>query len=135
MAAGTPRNAYLWVMDSVRQQKYAKLIQKELGDLFQKEGRNWYGPHFVTITGAKVTPDLGLARVYLSVFKAPKPNEILKALGKHHAEIRLALGKRIGKQARIVPDLEFFIDDSLDYVEKMEGIFKNLHIPPTEEQD
>ncbi|MBK9399730.1 MAG: 30S ribosome-binding factor RbfA [Bacteroidetes bacterium] len=119
-------------MDSVRQQKYAKLIQKELGELFQREGRGWYGPHFVTVTGVKITPDLGLARVHLSVFKAPKPLEILKSLKKHKTEVRLELGRRIGKQARIIPELEFFIDDSLDYAEKMDAIFKNLHIPPPE---
>lgn len=122
-------------MDSVRQQKYAKLIQKELGELFQREGRNWYGPHFVTVTGVKITPDLGLARVHLSVFKAPKPLEILKSLKKHKAEVRLQLGRRIGKQARIIPELEFFIDDSLDYAEKMDAIFKNLHIPPPENEE
>ena len=121
-------------MDSVRQQKYAKLIQKELGELFQREGKNWYGPQFVTITSVKITPDLGLARVHMSVFKAPKPLEILKSLKKHHAEVRLQLGRRIGKQARIIPELEFFIDDSLDYAEKMENIFKNLHIPPANEE-
>lgn len=122
-------------MDSIRQQKYAKLIQKELGDIFQKEGRSWLGPHFITVTGAKVTPDLGLARVYLSVFKAPNPKEILKNLNTHKTEIRGALGRRIGKQARIIPDLEFFIDDSLDYAEKMDAIFKNLHIPPAPEPE
>ncbi len=119
-------------MDSVRQQKYARLIQKELGELFQREGRNWYGPHFVTVTHVKVTPDLGLARVHISVFKAPRPQEILKSLKTHYSEVRLHLGRRIGKQARIIPDLEFFIDDSLDYAEKMDAIFKNLHIPPAQ---
>ena len=124
---------YLRTMDSVRQQKYARLIQKELGELFQREGINWYGPQFLTVTHVKVTPDLGLARVHVSVFKAPKPQDILKSLRKHTSEIRLQLGRRIGKQARIIPELEFFIDDSLDYAEKMDAIFKNLHIPPAEE--
>ncbi|MCE2845712.1 MAG: 30S ribosome-binding factor RbfA [Sphingobacteriales bacterium] len=119
-------------MDSVRQQKYAKLIQKELGELFQREGSGWYGPNFVTVTGVRVTPDLGLARVHISVFKAPKPAEILKALRQHKTEVRLQLGRRIGKQARIIPELEFFIDDSLDYAERMDAIFKNLHIPPAD---
>jgi ribosome-binding factor A len=117
-------------MDSVRQQKYAKLIQKELGDLFQKEGRNWYGQHFVTVTGARITPDLALARIQISIFKAPKPAEVMKSLQRHKNEIRRELGKRIGRQARIIPELEFFLDDSLDYVEKIDNIFKNLHIPP-----
>jgi ribosome-binding factor A len=117
-------------MDSVRQQKYAKLIQKELGEIFQREGKNWYGNHFVTITGVKITPDLSLARVNISLFKASKPAEIIKALKTNIHEIRHQLGLRIGKQARIVPNLEFFHDDSLDYVEKMDTLFKNLHIPP-----
>lgn len=122
-------------MDSVRQLKYARLIQKELGELLQREGRNWYGPHFVTVTGVKVTPDLSLARVHVSIFKAPKPKDILKSLEKHKGEIRLHLGRKIGKQARIIPDLDFFIDDSLDYAEKMDAIFKNLHIPPAVNED
>jgi ribosome-binding factor A len=121
-------------MDSVRQQKYAKLIQKELGDIFQKEGRNWYGQHFVTVTGARVTPDLALVRVQISIFKAPKPAEVIKSLNKHQSEIRRELGKRIGKQARIIPEVEFYLDDSLDYVEKIDNIFRNLYIPPAQEE-
>ena len=121
-------------MDSVRQQKYSKLIQKELGELFQREGRNWYGNHFITVTGVKVTPDLGLARVQVSIFKAPDPKLILKDIKTHLSEIRKELGLRIGKQARIVPQLEFFIDNSLDYVEHIDKLFKNLHIPPAEEE-
>lgn len=122
------------LMDSVRQQKYSKLIQKELGELFQREGRNWYGNHFITVTGVKVTPDLGLARVQVSIFKAPDPKLILKDIKTHLSEIRKELGLRIGKQARIVPQLEFFIDNSLDYVEHIDKLFKNLHIPPAEEE-
>lgn len=120
-------------MDSVRQQKYAKLIQKELGDLFLREGRNWYGSHFVTVTGARITPDLALVRVQVSIFKAPKPADVMKSLSKAKHEIRRELGKRIGKQARIIPELEFYLDDTLDYVEKIDNIFKNLHIPPAPE--
>jgi ribosome-binding factor A len=119
-------------MDSVRQQKYAKLIQKELGEIFQREGRNWFGQNFITITGVRVTPDLGLARIQLSMFKVTEPKLILKQLSIHKNEIRKALGLRIGKQARIIPELEFFHDDTLDYVEKIENIFKNLNIPPEE---
>ena len=120
-------------MDSVRQLKYAKLIQKELGELVLRDGKDWYGPHFVTVTHVKITPDLSLARVHLSVFKAQKPLEILKALKKHNATVRFHLGKKIGKQARIVPEIEFFIDDSLDYSDKMDAIFKSIDIPPAED--
>jgi len=122
-------------MDSVRQQKYAKLIQKELGEIFQREGRNWFGQHFITITSARVTPDLGLARIQLSMFKVADPKSILKQLSIHKNAIRKSLGLRIGKQARIIPELEFFHDDSLYYVEKIENIFKNLNIPPEDKNN
>ena len=117
-------------MDSTRQQKFGRLIQKELGEQFQREGKNYYGQNFVTITGVRVTPDLSVARVYISIFKAAKPEEVMNMIRTNSHEIRLQLGKRIRNQARIIPTLEFFLDDSLDYVDKMENIFKNIKIPP-----
>jgi ribosome-binding factor A len=120
-------------MDSTRQLKYGKLIQKELGEIFTLEGKSWFNNHFVTITGVSVTPDLSLARVRVSIFKAAKPEAIIKSLRIHAPEIRKHLGIRIRNQARIIPNLEFFLDDSLDYVDKMESIFKNIVIPPTED--
>ena len=116
-------------MDSTRQLKYSRLIQKEIGDLFMKEGKNFYGSSFITITGVKVTPDLSIARVYISVFKEKGEAVILK-LESHKREIRRKLGERIRNQARIIPELEFFIDDSLDYADKIDKIMKDLHIPP-----
>ena len=120
-------------MDSVRQQKYARLIQKELGDLFLREGKGWYGNQFVTVTGVKITSDLSLARVHVSVFKSAKPEDVVTALKKNIHEVRHHLGLRIGKQARIIPDLQFFIDNSLDYAEHIDQLFKNLNIPPAKD--
>jgi ribosome-binding factor A len=120
-------------MDTTRTLKYGKLIQKELGEIFTLEGKNWFGNHFVTITGVTVTTDLSIARVRVSVFKAPKPQDVLKSLRVHSNEIRKSLGNRIRNQARIIPSLEFFLDDSLDYVEKMDNLFRNINIPPPEE--
>ncbi len=120
-------------MDSTRQNKFARLIQKELADLFQKEGKVFIGNSFVTITNVKVTPDLALARVYLSLFKDKNPTGVIKSLTKQMHDIRGKLGKRIKDQARHIPVLEFFLDDSLDEVEKIDSIFKTLHIPPAEE--
>lgn len=116
-------------MDSTRQMKYARLIQKELSDILQKDGKGIFGQHFVTVTGVKVTPDLSIARIHLSVFNRKGP-EVLLRINEHRKEIRRKLGDRIRNQARIIPELEFFIDDSLDYAEKMDKIFKDLHIPP-----
>jgi ribosome-binding factor A len=124
---------YLCNMDTMRTLKFAKLIRKELSEIFTVEGKRFFGNNFVTITGVTVTTDLSKARVHISVFKAAKPNDVLKNVKLHSNEIRKILGMRIRNQARIIPSLEFFIDDSLDYVEKMDNIFKNIHIPPPEE--
>ena len=117
-------------MDSTRQQKFGRLIQKELGEIFQRDGKSFYGQNFVTITGVRVTPDLSVARVQISIFKASNPEEVMNMIRDNSHEIRRELGKRIRNQARIIPALEFFLDDSLDYVDKMENIFKNINIPP-----
>lgn len=120
-------------MDSTRQNKFARLIQKELADIFQKEGSNFYGNSFVTVTKAKVTPDLAIARIYLSIFKDKNPDGVIKSLRSQMHFIRKKLGNKIKNQARIIPELEFYLDDSLDYAEKIDNIMKNLHIPPEEE--
>ena len=116
-------------MDSTRQLKFARLIQKEIGDIFVKEGRNFYGSSFVTVTSVKITPDLSKARIHISVFQN-KGEEVLHKLHLHSHEIRKSLGERIRNQARIIPELEFFIDDSLDYAEKIDKIMKDIVIPP-----
>lgn len=122
-------------MDSTRQLKFSKLIQKELSEIFTLDGKRYFGSQFVTITGVTVTPDLSIARVRVSIFKAAKPEEIIKSLRSHSNEIRKSLGGRIRNQARIIPNLEFFHDDSLDYVDKMEELFKKIKIPPAESTD
>ncbi|MBL0341510.1 MAG: 30S ribosome-binding factor RbfA [Bacteroidetes bacterium] len=119
-------------MDSTRQLKYSRLIQKEISDIFQKEGKNYYGTSFVTVTGVKVSADLSIARIYISTFKE-KGDDVLHKIYPHSREIRRKLGERIKNQARIIPELEFFIDDSLDYAEKMDKIMKDIVIPPQQE--
>jgi ribosome-binding factor A len=121
-------------MDSKRQLKYSKLIQKEVGDIFQKEGRNLFGNSFLTITNAKITPDLSMARIYISTFHE-KGVDVLAKVNAHKAEIRHQLGMRIKNQARIIPDLEFFIDDTLDHADRMNKIFDKLDIPPDGEDE
>lgn len=122
-------------MDSTRQLKFSKLIQKELGEIFALDGKNYYGSNFVTITGVTVTPDLSIARVRVSIFKATRPLDVIKSLKSHSSEIRKSLGNRIRNQARIIPNLEFFHDDSLDYVDKMDELFRKIHIPPAPPED
>lgn len=119
-------------MDSTRQQKFSRLIQKELAEVFLKN-RNLAANAFITITGVRVSPDLSIARIHLSIFQHQTPAQIVQHCNDHTHEIRKELGNRIRNQARIIPELHFYLDDSLDYVDKMEKLFKDLHIPPNDD--
>ena len=116
-------------MDSMRQQKYGRLIQKEIGEIFQREGYNFFGKAFVTVTGAQISPDLSVAKIYISVLGTNQSKSVLNQIEKHTKEIRKLLGSQIRHQARIIPELKFFLDDSLDYVEKIEKLLKDTKPP------
>jgi ribosome-binding factor A len=123
-------------MDSTRQQKYNRLFQKEMGELFQREGYNIYGKAFVTVTSVRVSPDLGIAKIYLSIFGVPDSQAVMTMIDKKNKEIRKMFGSQIRHQARIVPELKFFLDDSLNYVEKIDNLFKNIGpIKPEDESN
>lgn len=106
-------------METTRQQKVSKLIQKEMGNLLLKEGRNWYGNGMVSVTIVRISPDLSVAKIYLSIFGGKEPKEVIAALNEIKPEIRFQLGKIVGKQLRIVPEIIFYIDDSVDYFERI----------------
>ena len=116
-------------METKRQLKYAKLIQKELGDIFQKEARHVIGPGLVTLTRVLMSPDLGLAKVYLSCLFGDT-NAKIERINTHKKEIRHALAKRIGKSVRVIPELAFFPDDSASYAQHMDKVISDLEIPP-----
>ena len=111
-----------------RTDKVARLIQNEMADVFLFEGKELLSNKFITISGVKVTPDLGEAWIYISFMDKDK-QPVLEQVESHNKEFRQMLAQRIRKQVRIIPVLKFYIDDSLEYVEKMENIFKNLDIP------
>jgi ribosome-binding factor A len=113
-------------MESKRQQKFAGVIQKDLAEIFQREGMNFLPNTLVTITKVRVTPDLAIARVFLSFFNNQNNTLALNTVKAHSSEIRYKLGSRIKDQARIVPHLEFFVDDTNDYVERMDKIFDKI---------
>ncbi len=117
-------------MGSTRQKKYSKLIQKDLSEIFQKEGKSIIGNIFATITDVEMTPDLGLARVYVSLMLAEDKIALINHINNNKSEMRKFLGNKIGKQVQRVPDLAFYLDDSAAYGEKMDAIFKKLDIPP-----
>src|SRR5665647_53184 len=98
-------------METQRQQKVGRLLQKELGEMLQREGTQFAGGKMVTVTVVRVSTDLSVARVYLSFFPADTNNESLELIRTHARELRYDLGKRIGKQLRLNPELAFFGDD------------------------
>jgi ribosome-binding factor A len=113
-------------MDTRRQQQVSGVIQQTLSEIFQKSGSSFFGNSFVTITNVRVTPDLLVARVNVSVFHENERKGVLSALKQHTSEIRKQLGNQVKNQLRRVPNLEFFIDDSLDEVFKIEKLLKEI---------
>jgi ribosome-binding factor A len=111
-------------METTRQHKVARLLQKDLGEIFQLLGRDLFNGNLITVTKVVVAPDLTVARAHLSLFGKTEKTELLKQINTHKKAIRLQLGNRIHNQVRQIPDLEFFIDDSLDYIENIEKLLK-----------
>jgi len=112
--------------ESKRQQRFAGVIQQDLAELFQRDGNSWAPGAFVTVTKVRVTPDLAIARVYLSFLNTNTAKEDLKVIKSKSTEIRYKLGVKIKNQARIVPQLEFFLDDTNEYVEHMDKLFEEI---------
>ncbi len=119
---------------TVRQQKVSKLIQKELSDVFQRDKRGVLDNAFVSIAEVRISPDLSVARVYISMLLAKDKQGILRKLDLHKKEIRKALGDRIRNQVRIVPELVFLIDEVEENAQRMDDLLRNLHIPPAPEE-
>jgi ribosome-binding factor A len=117
-------------MESKRQQKFGRQIQKDLSDIFQKDFRDIFGRGMVTITDVKVSPDLSIARCYLSFLLVDKPQEIVDALNERQKAIRNVLAGKIRHQVRIIPYLSFYLDDTAEYAAKIDALFEGLVIPP-----
>lgn len=114
-------------MESKRQQKFAGVIQQDLAAIFQREGMNFLPNTLITITKVRTTPDLAIARVFLSFFNGTNNELALQTIRLHSSEIRYKLGKQIRDQVRVIPQLEFFVDDTSDYVDRMDKIFDKIH--------
>jgi len=111
-------------MDSTRQNKVGRLLQKELGDIFQRESKTLFGGKMISVTVVRITPDLGSARIYLSIFPTTKEEDPLLSIHENASRIKHELGSRIRYQVRIVPELHFHIDDSLDYADNIDRLLK-----------
>ncbi|MBF6627721.1 MAG: 30S ribosome-binding factor RbfA [Proteiniphilum sp.] len=111
-------------MDSNRQQKINRLIQKELSEIFLLDTKKMHGV-FISVTNVRVSPDLGIAHAYLSIFPAEKANELIVNINENVKTIRYDMGKRLAKQLRVIPELTFHLDDSLDYIENIDRLLKD----------
>ncbi len=110
-------------MESNRQQKINRLIQKELGEIFLLEAKKMPGV-LISVTGVRVTPDLGIAHAHLSVFPSEKAAELVDNINDNVKTVRYNLGKRLRNQLRVIPELVFHVDDSLDYIDNIDKLLK-----------
>ena len=110
-------------MQETRQNKISRLLQKELSQIFQEQTRAMHGV-MVSVTRVRVSPDLSICTAYLSIFPSEKGGELLENIEKSNAQIRYTLGQRVRYQLRIIPELRFFIDDSLDYIDRIDELLK-----------
>lgn len=110
-------------MEGTRLSKIERLIQKELGDIFQKQTQAMPGT-LISVSVVRVSPDLSVAKAYLSIFPSEKSKDLLEAVRANTKAIRYDLGQRIRLQVRKIPELSFFIDDSLDYIERIDQLLQ-----------
>ena len=122
-------------MESKRQQKFAGVIQEELAQIFQRDGSSFLPNTLVTITRVRVSPDLSTAKVYLSFFNTSNTTLSINTVVAHTGEIRYKLGTRIRHQARVVPELNFFVDDTNEYVEHMDNLFDKIAKEPKQKDE
>jgi ribosome-binding factor A len=115
---------------TTRQQKYARLIQKEISDIFQKDKKGILENAFITLADVRVSPDLSVAKIYISMLLEKDKERVLEKINTRKKEMRKELGDRIGKQVRIIPELVFYIDEVEENAQRIEEIIKNLNIPP-----
>ena len=110
--------------ESTRQLKVASQLQKDLAEIIRLKGMSHFGGALVSVSGVKISPDLSFAKVYVSIFPSAKAEAVMQTLTEEVRAIRGELGQRIAKQFRIVPELAFSLDSSLDYVEHVDQLLK-----------
>lgn len=110
--------------ESTRQLKVAKELQRDMAEIIRSKGMAMFGGALVSVSGVKVSPDLSVAKIYVSIFPSDKAESVMNILEENSRALRGELGNRIGRQLRIVPEIAFFRDDSLDYVEHIEELLK-----------
>ena len=119
--------------ESTRQLKVAREIQRDMAEIIRSKGMAHFAGAMVTVSGVKISPDLSYAKIYISIFPSSKTEEVMGIISSEAKVLRGELGRLVAKQLRIVPELTFFLDDSLDYIEYIESLLKEDPKPDTEE--
>ncbi|MCB0505914.1 MAG: 30S ribosome-binding factor RbfA [Cyclobacteriaceae bacterium] len=122
-------------METKRQHKYSKQILKDLAVIFQRDMQGNFKNAFVTLTDVEISPDLAIASVYVSVLPVQSGEEVMETISHHNKHIRGILGRAIGKQARVVPELRFFLDQTEENASRMDSLIDSLDIPAEEESE
>lgn len=110
--------------ESTRQLKVASQLQRDMAEIIRSKGMGFFGGALVSVSGVKISPDLSVAKVYVSVFPSSKADAVMTTLEENAKALRGELGMKVAKQLRIVPEIAFFLDSSLDYVEHIEELLK-----------
>ncbi|GAB1446545.1 MAG: 30S ribosome-binding factor RbfA [Cyclobacteriaceae bacterium] len=119
----------------IRQQKYSRFVQKEISDIFQRDRRGILNNEMITVAEVKMSPDLSVAKIYISMMLAKNKEATLDRLNTHKSEIRKELGDKIGKQVRIIPELIFLLDEVDENAFKIDSLISSLNIPPIDEEN
>lgn len=122
-------------MESKRQHKYSKQILKDLASIFQRDMQGSFKDAFVTLTDVEISPDLAIASIYVSVLPVDQGENVMEVIDHNVKRIRGALGRAIGKQARIVPELRFFLDQTEERAQKMDSLIDSLDIPEEDDSE
>ena len=125
-------------MATKRQQKFSKLIKEEVSKIFHLQFSAQFSGKLVTITDVEMSPDLGFAKIFVSVFPVLHSDEVVSFIEENKSKVRGALGRAIGKEVRIVPEIVFFLDSTAEQASKLDSLIDSLDIPdldPTDEED
>lgn len=114
-------------MESIRQRQIAELVKRNFGQVLQSEGSYIYDDAFVTVTNVKMSSDLGLARIYCSIYNTENKQAVILQMREEYTRLRQSLGQRLRKKMRRIPELEFFMDDTLDEMYRLNALFDRLH--------
>lgn len=137
ISTGPKKLKHNYMQEGKRQKQVGGLIQEEISNIFQRLGLSMMDGGMVSVSSVKITPDLLEARIYLSIYHVPDAKATMKKIEERAWEIKKELAARIKQQLRRIPELKFFLDDSLDHVFKMEELFNKIksQTPPEDKNE